>query len=249
MAVLVTTTALGLSGCGGGIGLSSATFTTPPPIPGEITQTATRTAVPSPSVSSATATRTPAKPPVAAKPAAAKPATAKRITLRADEQRVTVRAAGITFGAPLTLGRVDSAAMLDQSASSPQMKALAARLGMSTTTLRDGLLRQTDTIMVGSTVLIVMHLPLQELPDDGVLKQQLEFGSGGTVTKIRHVSTKAGPAVRASYTIRSGSMTLAGDALMIRTRNGIANISTTATSASASDAVVRRVVATVQPLR
>ncbi|GAB3075429.1 hypothetical protein GCM10027080_19410 [Pedococcus soli] len=162
---------------------------------------------------------------------------------------MTVKPAGISFAAPIELGRVDADAMLTQNAQAPAMKALAARLGVGTTELKDGLLRQTDTILVGTTVVVVMHLPYQEIPADDLLRRQLEFGSGGTVTKIRHVTTKAGPAVRASYVITSGTKTVAGDALMVRTADGIANVSTTAASASRSAAVMTRIIRTIQATR
>ncbi|WP_157598477.1 hypothetical protein [Phycicoccus sp. Root101] len=256
--VVLVVAALGLSGCGSGVGLSSATLTTPPPIPGEITQTATRTAVPSPSTStslagastpSTSASAAGTSTPKATRSASAKPAASSTTALRGDEQRVTVKPAGISFAAPIELGRVDADAMLTQNAQAPAMKALAARLGVGTTELKDGLLRQTDTILVGTTVVVVMHLPYQEIPADDLLRRQLEFGSGGTVTKIRHVTTKAGPAVRASYVITSGTKTVAGDALMVRTAGGIANVSTTAASASRSAAVMTRIIRTIQATR
>lgn len=243
--VLVMAT-FALSACGSGVGLSSATLTTPPPIPGEITQTATRTAVPSPSTSASPSSTSMPK---AARPASAKPATSSTAAIRGDEQRVTVKPAGITFAAPIELGRVDADALLTQSAQAPAMKALAARLGVGTTELKDGLLRQTDTILVGTTVVIVMHLPYQEIPADDLLRRQLEFGSGGTVTKIRHLTTKAGPAVRATYVITAGTKTVSGDALLIRTKGGIANVSTTAATAARSDAVMTRIARTVSAAR
>lgn len=237
-------TVLGLSGCGGGIGLSSATLTPPPAIPGEITQTATRTAVPSPtSTAPSSAKATPAK---SAKPASAKPATGSKVALRSNEQRVTVKAAGITFGAPLAFGRADAEALLTKGADSPQMAAVASRLGLTPSELKNGLLRQTDTILVGSAVVMVMHLPAQEMPDDDLLRRQFEYGSGGTVQTLTHVRTKAGPGVHATYRIKAAGRTVYGDVLMIRTAAGLSTVTCTATTAARTAAVMNRVIATVQ---
>jgi hypothetical protein len=134
----------------------------------------------------------------------------------------------VTFAAPDTWTALDPAKLGALSVDSPEMKALAKKLGMTSKQVTQ-FMANVDLYLAGPLVegyapnIQAVVLPLDELPSDAALAQ--EIGRVATSPpKVEHMSTGIGDGVNVSFSMNVGALTLYGRSLFYETADGVLNL-------------------------